>query len=63
MKRSLNKGAKSTNDVSIFLRRAVAAGACSGLTAQSPANRIRNVVLVHGAWADGSEWKAFTTFW
>jgi pimeloyl-ACP methyl ester carboxylesterase len=31
--------------------------ACSGLTAQSQANRIRNVVLVHGAWADGSGWR------
>ena len=30
---------------------------CSGLTAQSQANRVRNVVLVHGAWADGSGWK------
>src|SRR5215470_17628973 len=31
--------------------------ASSGLAAQSQANRIRNVVLVHGAWADGSGWK------
>jgi pimeloyl-ACP methyl ester carboxylesterase len=27
------------------------------LTAQSDAHRVRNVVLVHGAWADGSGWK------
>jgi pimeloyl-ACP methyl ester carboxylesterase len=32
---------------------------CCALSAQStkPDNRIRNVVLVHGAWADGSGWK------
>src|SRR5437588_4490563 len=27
------------------------------LSAQSEPSRIRNVVLVHGAWADGSGWK------
>jgi len=27
------------------------------LAAQEPGNRVRNVVLVHGAWADGSGWK------
>src|SRR3984957_12366984 len=27
------------------------------LSAQNEAHRIRNVVLVHGAWADGSGWK------
>jgi hypothetical protein len=32
---------------------------CCALSAQNtkPDNRIRNVVLVHGAWADGSGWK------
>ena len=28
------------------------------LSAQNPVHRIRNVVLVHGAWADGSGWKS-----
>ncbi|MGB7640696.1 MAG: alpha/beta hydrolase, partial [Terriglobales bacterium] len=27
------------------------------LSAQNDAHRIRNVVLVHGAWADGSGWR------
>jgi pimeloyl-ACP methyl ester carboxylesterase len=27
------------------------------LNAQSEAHRVRNIVLVHGAWADGSGWK------
>jgi pimeloyl-ACP methyl ester carboxylesterase len=27
------------------------------LNAQGEANRVRNIVLVHGAWADGSGWK------
>ena len=30
---------------------------CGVLSAQSQQNRIRNIVLVHGAWADGSGWK------
>src|SRR5271155_1583411 len=34
---------------------------CYALSAQNPAqkdeHRIRNIVLVHGAWADGSGWK------
>ena len=31
--------------------------ACCTLSAQSEQPRIRNIVLVHGAWADGSGWK------
>jgi pimeloyl-ACP methyl ester carboxylesterase len=31
---------------------------CSALSAQNDAHRIRNIVLVHGAWADGSGWKS-----
>src|SRR3984885_6599689 len=31
--------------------------ACCSLSAQSREHRIRNIVLVHGAWADGSGWK------
>lgn len=30
---------------------------CRSLSAQTEAPRVRNVVLVHGAWADGSGWK------
>jgi len=30
---------------------------CGVLSAQNKENRIRNIVLVHGAWADGSGWK------
>ena len=30
---------------------------CGALSAQNQQPRIRNVVLVHGAWADGSGWK------
>jgi pimeloyl-ACP methyl ester carboxylesterase len=30
---------------------------CGTLSAQSEKGRVRNMVLVHGAWADGSGWK------
>ena len=30
---------------------------CGALLAQNREPRIRNIVLVHGAWADGSGWK------
>jgi hypothetical protein len=30
---------------------------CCALSAQNEQHHIRNVVLVHGAWADGSGWK------
>ena len=30
---------------------------CSALSAQNEDHRVRNIVLVHGAWADGSGWK------
>src|ERR1700723_2538891 len=30
---------------------------CRVLSAQNQENRVRNIVLVHGAWADGSGWK------
>jgi pimeloyl-ACP methyl ester carboxylesterase len=30
---------------------------CGALTAQDEEHRVRNIVLVHGAWADGSGWK------
>jgi pimeloyl-ACP methyl ester carboxylesterase len=31
--------------------------ACCPLSAQNEKHRVRNIVLVHGAWADGSGWK------
>jgi pimeloyl-ACP methyl ester carboxylesterase len=30
---------------------------CCALSAQNQGHRIRNIVLVHGAWADGSGWR------
>ena len=30
---------------------------CGVLSAQTKENRVRNIVLAHGAWADGSGWK------
>jgi pimeloyl-ACP methyl ester carboxylesterase len=30
---------------------------CGALLAQNEGHRVRNIVLVHGAWADGSGWK------
>jgi pimeloyl-ACP methyl ester carboxylesterase len=30
---------------------------CGALSAQNEKHRVRNVVLVHGAWADGSGWR------
>jgi pimeloyl-ACP methyl ester carboxylesterase len=30
---------------------------CSALSAKHQEHRVRNIVLVHGAWADGSGWK------
>src|ERR1700691_3383188 len=30
---------------------------CGVLPAQNQGHRVRNIVLVHGAWADGSSWK------
>src|ERR1700694_1545429 len=31
--------------------------ACGALSGQNKVHRVRNIVLVHGAWADGSGWK------
>ena len=30
---------------------------CGALSAQNQENRVRNIVLARGAWADGSGWK------
>jgi pimeloyl-ACP methyl ester carboxylesterase len=34
---------------------------CGALSAQNPERGVRNIVLVHGAWADGSGWKGVYT--
>src|SRR4029077_16724808 len=31
---------------------------CGALSAQNEEHRVRNIVLVHGAWADGTGWKS-----
>jgi len=55
MKRSMNQQqtARSAFQVSCVALLLLALS----VTAQTQANRVKNVVLVHGAWADGSGWK------
>jgi major membrane immunogen (membrane-anchored lipoprotein) len=43
--------------ISQFLCVALLLLTCCGLSAQNGEHRVRNIVLVHGAWADGSGWK------
>ncbi len=43
--------------ISCFLCVAAFLTTCCGLSAQTEGHRVRNIVLVHGAWADGSGWK------
>jgi pimeloyl-ACP methyl ester carboxylesterase len=40
-----------------FLSVALVMSTCYSLSAQTNMHRVRNIVLVHGAWADGSGWK------
>jgi pimeloyl-ACP methyl ester carboxylesterase len=40
-----------------FLFVAVLLAACCAWSAQNEAHRVRNIVLVHGAWADASGWR------
>ena len=40
-----------------FLCSVLLLSTCCALRAQSEGHRVRNIVLVHGAWADGSGWK------
>src|ERR1700684_2279754 len=40
-----------------FLSAVLLVLACGPVSAQSQDHRVRNIVLVHGAWADGSGWK------
>ncbi len=47
--KSANRGTRATLYVVLL--------ACSALMAQNKQAGVRNIVLVHGAWADGSGWK------
>jgi len=48
------------NNLRMLLSAAIVLGAAGGaISAQAaPAGAVKNVVLVHGAFADGSGWKA-----
>jgi pimeloyl-ACP methyl ester carboxylesterase len=48
---------RATRAMSYSLCIAVLLLSCGALSAQNQAHRVRNIVLVHGAWADGSGWK------
>ena len=41
----------------VWLILGVLLSGCGMLAAQNEQPRVRNIVLVHGAWADGSGWK------
>jgi pimeloyl-ACP methyl ester carboxylesterase len=47
---------KATKTLTVTLT-ALVLLACYPLSAQNKQDRVRNIVLVHGAWADGSGWK------
>src|SRR5437870_12646751 len=55
--RSLEVAMRVARGVSQFLCIAWPLLTCCALSAQSEKGRVRNIVLVHGAWADGSGWK------
>src|SRR6266403_1113711 len=57
------KAIRVVRGMSQFLCIALVLLTCGALAAQNEEHRIRNIVLVHGAWADGSGWKASPTFW
>src|SRR5882757_9918538 len=48
---------KTPQGVFCYLTIALLLLSCGALSAQNEERRIRNIVLVHGAWADGSGWK------
>ena len=54
---SLEVAMRVARGVSQFLCIAWPLLTCCTLSAQSEKGRVRNIVLVHGAWADGSGWK------
>src|SRR5882757_1173290 len=51
------KGLRVARGISKFFYIALLLLTCDVLSAQNQEHRIRNIVLVHGAWADGSGWK------
>src|SRR5271155_5961415 len=48
---------RAVTTISQFLCVALLLLTCGVLSAQNQGHRVRNIVLVHGAWADGSGWK------
>src|SRR5205807_247785 len=54
---SLEVAMRVARGMSQFLCIAILLLTCHTLSAQNEAPRVRNIVLVHGAWADGSGWK------
>jgi pimeloyl-ACP methyl ester carboxylesterase len=53
----LTKASRVTRGVSHSLFMILFLLTCGVLSAQNHDHRVRNIVLVHGAWADGSGWK------
>jgi pimeloyl-ACP methyl ester carboxylesterase len=51
------KAMRVVRRMSQFLCIVFSLSTCRALSAQNEEHRIRNIVLVHGAWADGSGWK------
>jgi len=51
------KAMRVARGMSQFLCIVLLLSTCGALSAQNQEHRIRNIVLVHGAWADGSGWK------
>ena len=56
MGNSMN-GVRVVRGISQFLCVVFLLLTCGALSAQEQDHRVRNIVLVHGAWADGSGWK------
>src|SRR5580698_6754825 len=56
MSSSMN-GVRVVRGMSQFLCVVLLLLTCGALSAQKQDHRVRNIVLVHGAWADGSGWK------
>src|SRR6266513_3828810 len=54
---SLEVAMRVARGVSQFLCIPLLLLTCCTLSAQNDERRVRNIVLVHGAWADGSGWK------
>src|SRR5438445_3103098 len=54
---SLEVAMRVARGMSQFLCIALLLLTCCTLSAQNDEHRVRNIVLVHGAWADGSDWK------